>query len=261
MTAGAKLLWVDSGLHSLSVAPMGSTPNVTGGMNLPSVLVVTPNAGKAATVEIITDPNTGNWIGAGGGTMVLRAPPGGGHILVTAYALPEQSTMPLELELRPIDAEHAAVVAAAAVAAETAVAARAPLRSEITLHIERFGDRRFSGEGWAGQLGSKLRIEALAVRPLEGISRGEIEYRAITRGGRETPWVTDGRLCGTRGQSLPLTGFAVQLASHLRDAFDVTYRGAFFTSGPAPLVRNGEPCLSPVRDDPLEAVEIRIVER
>jgi hypothetical protein len=255
MTAGAKLLWVAPGLHSLSVAPMGPTPSAAAGMILPAVLVVAPNAGKAATVEIVADPVSGNWIGAGGGTLVLRAPPAGGHVLVTAYALPGQATTPLELELHPIDAEHAATMAAAP------AAARPSLRSEITLHIERFGDRQFSNEGWAGQPGSKLRIEAFALRPLEGISRGEIEYRVFSRGGRDTPWATDGQLCGTRGQSRPLTGFAVRLASHLRDAYDVTYRGAFFTGGPSQPVRNGEPCLSPVRDDPLEAVEIRIAER
>jgi hypothetical protein len=73
--------------------------------------------------------------------------------------------------------------------------------------------------------------------------------------------MTDGRLCGTRGQGQPLTGFAVRLSAALRDAFDVSYRGSFFQSGPTVLVRNGEPCVSPVRDDSLEAIEIIIVTR
>jgi hypothetical protein len=229
---------------------MGVIPSAVGGMNLPAVLVVAANAAEHAEVEIVGGPNVGNWIGAGGGTLVLRAPPAGGHVLVTAYALPQQGTTPLELELHPIDSEHAAPIAP-----------QATLRSEIVLHIERLGDRRFAGGGWAGLPGSKLRIEAFAVRPLERISVKEIEYRGLASGGGEMPWVTDGLLCGTRGQGLPLHGFAVRLAPHLREAFDVVYRGAFFVGGLTTRVRNGEVCVSPIRDDALEAVEIALLER
>jgi hypothetical protein len=180
MTAGAKLLWVDPGLYGLTVASMGPSPVAAGGMSLPAALVVAPDTGSAVAVEIISDANSGNWIGAGGGTLVLRSPPAGGHVLVTAYALPEQGAAPLELSLHPINGEHPALMAA------TSAAARRPLRREITLHIERVGDRLFSDDGWAGRIGSRLRIEAFAVRPLEEIPRGEIEYCAFTRGSRET---------------------------------------------------------------------------
>jgi hypothetical protein len=253
MIASAKLLWVDPGPHSLTIASLGATPDAAAGMSLPAVSVTTPDTGNGAAVEILAAQGVGTWIGADGGSVVLRAPAEGGHVLVTTYALPDQTISPPEIDLRQIDDEQAAMASAPD---ET----RRPLRAEVILHIERAGDRRFPAEGWAGRVGSHLRIEAIAVHPLELISRGEIEYKAFSHGGRETPWVTDGKLCGTRGQSLPLTGFAVRLAPHLRDGFDVEYRGSFFTGGPVPIVRNGEDCKAPLTDDPLEAVEIKIME-
>jgi hypothetical protein len=60
---------------------------------------------------------------------------------------------------------------------------------------------------------------------------------------------------------LPLIGFAVRLASHLADRFEVTYQGSFFMSGISGVHRNGEPCRSTTGDDPLEAINIRLVER
>jgi hypothetical protein len=252
IAAEAQLFWVDRGRYHLTIAPMQSALGVAGGMSLPSVQVVTPNAGDPSAVEIIGEPEA-NWIGSGGGTIVVRSPPEGGHLLVTAYTLPDQPTSPLEIDLQPVDDDPSGETSEAST--------NLGPRLEIVLHIERAGDRRFAGAAWAGRLGSRLRIEAMAVYPIEVISRGEIEYKVFTHGGRETPWVANGQLCGTRGQSLALTGFAVRLAPQLRDRFDIVYRGAFFNSGPGPFVSNGQACVAPLPSDPLEAVEIRIVER
>ena len=251
IVASAKLLWAEPGLHSLVVAPARAPSSGVAGMTLPALLVTAPNLGGREAVELIS---ARGWIGAEGGSVVLRAPAEGGHVLVTVYMLPDQPAIPLDVELYPIDSTPAATGRPA-----SATAGAASLRTEIVLHIEREGDRRFTAGGWAGRLGSGLRVEALAIRPLEAILPSEIEYKAYTRGGRETPWVTDGRLCGTRGQSLPLTGFAVRLASRLRDEYEIVYRGSFFASGRSPVMRDSEPCVAPLPDDPLEAVEVRIV--
>jgi hypothetical protein len=215
-----------------------------------------PDSGGAASVELLGTTGAGSWIGPEGGLVLLRGPPGGGHVLVTSYMPPGQPAVPLDIDLRPLEQKPAARTATPISAAPAAA-----LPMELVLHIEREGDRHFATGGWAGRLGSRLRIEALAVRPLGAIRRGEIEYKVYAADGRETPWVTEGKLCGTRGQSLPLTGFAVRLAPRLSGEFDVVYRGAFFASGPVPAVRNGEPCVPPLPGDPLEAVEVRIVAR
>ena len=69
------------------------------------------------------------------------------------------------------------------------------------------------------------------------------------------------RESGTRGQRLPLTGFAVRLAPQVSHRFDVLYEGAFFESGIAGPFRNGELCLPPLADDPLEAINVRVIRR
>jgi hypothetical protein len=87
----------------------------------------------------------------------------------------------------------------------------------------------------------------------------DIEFKALGPNRRQTPWVTDAKLCGTRGQGMPLIGFAIRMAPHLADRFDVVYQGAFFESGVVGPNRNGELCVAPLADDPLEAISVRVV--
>ena len=95
-----------------------------------------------------------------------------------------------------------------------------------------------------------------------GIAPGDIEFKGFLPRGGETQWVQGGLLCGTRGRRLPLTGFAVRLAPRLATRFDVVYQGSFFSEGISAPERNGQPCRGAgSADDPLEAMNIRILER
>jgi hypothetical protein len=116
------------------------------------------------------------------------------------------------------------------------------------------------GDGW-GALGRKLRIEAFSIRPLERIAPADIEFKGFLPRGGETQWVRGGVMCGTRGRRLPLIGFAVRMAPQLSGRFDVIYQGSFFGGGISSPYRNGQPCRAATADDPLEAVNLRIVER
>ena len=60
---------------------------------------------------------------------------------------------------------------------------------------------------------------------------------------------------------MPLTGFAIRLAAHAQEQFDVVYDGAFFESGVVGPYRNGELCTPPIGDDPLEAINVRLTRR
>src|SRR5262249_2789949 len=97
-------------------------------------------------------------------------------------------------------------------------------------------------------------IEAFSVRPLEKLAPTDIEYKAYGPGGRETPWVTSAALCGTRGQGVALTGFAIRLTGEASERFDAVYEGAFAESGVSGQRRNGEPCVPSRVDDALEAM-------
>ena len=281
----ARLIRVDPGLHVLTVGPMAGLSHPLEGIALPAIQISSPPSDRFDPVEIMTAWNdTGAWLGSSGGVVVLRSPPGGGNLLITAYAEPgAPPAFPEEIDVRPLErlgpvgrrAEADRIVVARKTAADPdALASRigtAPsvlptvdpreADIQITLHIERQGDRVFPARGWAGNLGRRMRIEAFSISPRSKLSASDLEYKAFGPQGRETRWTTDGRLCGTRGRGLPLTGFAIQPLPHLRDRFDVIYQGAFFDSGVTEPCRNGAPCLPARTDDVLEAINLRVVAR
>jgi DNA end-binding protein Ku len=146
-------------------------------------------------------------------------------------------------------------------AAEPAEPGPHDVGTEILLHIMGLGDRRYVEPGWAGNPGSKRQIEALSIRPRDGLTPSAIEFRVFAQEGRATAWVSNGNYAGTRGRNLPLTGFAVRPAGELGERLEIAYEGSFFEGGVVGPKRNGELCVSPVADDPLEAVRVTILDQ
>lgn len=257
--ACSRIFVLNEGLYAAEVGELSPQESGKAGIDLPAIHVSAPPSEEYDTVEIATTSgDVPNWFGAKGGVAIVRSPAGGGVLLVTAYG-PPAATAALKVDIRRLD--RSASESRYAPPPAVPLPAERSIASEIVLHIEREGDRRFPAEGWVGNRGRRLRVEAFAIRPLEGLSTGDIEYKAFGPNGRETPWVSDAKLCGTRGRGLPLTGFAVRIAPHLRDRFEVVYEGAFFNSGVAGPHRDGEPCMPSVFDDPLEAINLRVIER
>jgi hypothetical protein len=199
------------------------------------------------------------WLGEQGGTVIINVPPGGGSALVTVYGITQDAALP---PVKVLNLQNPADLAGALASTNTGSdRSGRELNVELILHIERQGDRRELAQGWIGNPGQELRVEGFAVRALEVLNPGDIEYMGFGLGGRQTPWMTDTKLCGTRGRGLPLTGFAVRLAHRVSDRFDVIYEGYFFRGGASGPVRNGEPCLPSITDDSLSAIRLRVVER
>jgi len=259
LAAAASLVRLEEGLYALGIGPMPGLPDCSPLVALPAILLSAPPAGRNGCVEIIgTSGDAAGWVGYDGGTVVVKSPPGGGYLWVTAYGPPECAmALPL-VEPRRLDRPCSR---GAPLPQLDAVIEPDEIPTEIVLHMERIGDQRFAGQGWIGNRGRKLRIEAFSIRPTERLAASDIEFKGLGPNGRETPWVTDAKLCGTRGQHLPLTGFAVRLAPHVGDRFDVLYQGAFFESGVAGPHRNGTLCISAIADDPLEAINVRVIRR
>jgi hypothetical protein len=263
-----RMLRVDEGLYALRVGELlGASGNIAG-MNLPIAQVAVPFHEDGNAVEIVAGfPRRGSWIDKTGGTLILRSPTGGGYVVVTAYGAGPAQTSTLTLDLQRLDGlganlapSGAGIVGTAGTAAPGFTGTR-DVSTEILLHIERAGDRLFPGRGWVGALGRRMRIEAMSIRPLEHIAPGDIEMKGFLPNGGETPWVPGGTLCGTRGRGLPLTGFAVRVAPQHAARFDVRYQGSFFAGGISELRQNGDPCRATIADDPLEAINVRLIER
>jgi hypothetical protein len=120
----------------------------------------------------------------------------------------------------------------------------------------------FTNTPWVGRVAPGLWIESFSIKSLERFEPKDIEYKGLTGSGFETPWLSDGEPCGTKGMSTPLVGFAVRLKPSLQTAaYDCEYSGYFksgLTVGP---LRNGAPCRSSVASDPLEGIQVRICKR
>jgi hypothetical protein len=135
------------------------------------------------------------------------------------------------------------------------------LGTEILLHIMGLGDRRYIEPGWAGNPGSHRQVEAISIRPRDGMPPSAVEFRVFAQEGRATAWVSNGNYAGTRGRGLPLTGFAVRPAPDHRDDVEIVYEGCFFEGGVVGPKRNGELCMSPIENDPLEAIRVSMFPR
>jgi hypothetical protein len=258
-SAMAKLVALEQGLYALEIDESLSLRGEVSGLQVPSVQVSAPRGERGRGAEIFGISGHGDtWFDRAGGTVIVQSPPGGAFVLVTAYGLPAQVVSVPDIRVRRIDRPRSN-----GAAARSADPAEEPeeVRSEIVLHMERLGDRRLPAEGWVGNRGKRLRIEAFSIRPVDTLLARDIEFKALGPKGRQTPWVTDAKLCGTRGQGLPLTGFAIRLAPQAAERFDVVYQGAFFESGVAGPSRNGELCTPPIGDDPLEAINVRLIRR
>jgi hypothetical protein len=255
----ANLVALDHGLYALDIGESPGTLGQVSSLQVPAVHVCALRNERERSAEIIGTSGCGDsWLDREGGTVVVKSPEGGAHVLVTAYGLPAQAVSVPDIQVRRLDRPRSN---GAVPRSPDPVDEPEEIRSEIVLHVERLGDRRFPEEGWAGNRGKKLRIEAFSIRPIDTLLARDIEFKALGPKGRQTPWVTDAKLCGTRGQGLPLTGFAIRLAPHVAERFDVVYQGAFFESGVAGPYRNGELCIPSITDDPLEAINVRLIRR
>jgi hypothetical protein len=259
----ANIVALEQGLYALEI---GESPGMLGqvsSLQVPTVHVSALRNERERSAEIIGTSGPGDsWLDREGGTVIVKSPAGGAHVLLTVYGLPAQAVSVPDIQVRRLDRPRSNGAAPRSPdPADYPADDPAEIRSEIVLHVERLGDRRFPGEGWAGNRGKKLRIEAFSIRPVDTLLARDIEFKALGPKGRQTPWVTDAKLCGTRGQGLPLTGFAIRLAPHIAERFDVVYQGAFFESGVVGPHRNGELCISPISDDPLEAINVRLIRR
>jgi len=133
---------------------------------------------------------------------------------------------------------------------------------QIGTHIRTRGDMNFANVPWAGRVAPGLWIESFSVQPLEHFAAGDIEYKGLTGSGFETPWLSDNKMCGTKGMATPLVGFAIRLKpSSAAAAYDCEYSGYFQSGTTVGPLRNGAPCRSSVANDSLEGIQVRLVKR
>jgi GT2 family glycosyltransferase/glycosyltransferase involved in cell wall biosynthesis len=275
LSVTAEILPLAKGIYQFSVR--SATPKRVGEdgeLILPAIHVGLGPGVPLENAEIMTGlHNSGAWLCEQRDLLVMKVKAGPTLVILTSVR--SEGMAPLEITVERLDNRQrkarAPAPAAAAAAPPAPLALQAPaalgaapkqaLPIEVMAHISNRGDVAFADGYWAGAPAEGLPIEAFQIRAREGIAPKDLEYKALTASGVETPWVSSGEFCGTRGAGLPLVGFAVRTKGDGGEEFDCEYRGAFRSGKIVGPVTNGAPCRSTEREDPLVAVQLTIVRR
>jgi GT2 family glycosyltransferase len=289
LSASVQVLPLPPGLYLFSVkAASPVTAKSTGLLSLPAVHVGLGPGVRSEQVEFVAGPSTqGAWLFAQGDLLVTKVSGTGATLIMTSMRAPGGEVLSIKVER--LEARAAAIDAPRPTAAEvplpsavrstrrapdkrlvkksskpaiSAVANDLPLPVRIGAHIRTRGDMNFEDLPWAGRVAPGLWIESFSVRPLKGFAAQDIEYKGLTGSGFETPWLSDDKMCGTKGMAVPLVGFAVRLKpSSAAAIYDCEYSGYFQSGSTVGPLRNGAPCRSTVANDPLEGIQVRLVRR
>jgi GT2 family glycosyltransferase len=288
LSASVQVLPLPAGLYLFSVKATSPGPaNTDGQLSLPAMHVGLGPGVRSDQVEFIAGPSThGAWLFSNGDLLVTKVNGSGATLILTSVRAPGGEVLSIKVER--LD-ERSEVTTPAATAPPitpsktpspahngagtspskepgksvfSSAAGDLPLPVQIGTHIRTRGDMNFANVPWAGRVAPGLWIESFSVRPLERFAAADIEYKGLTGSGFETPWLSDNKMCGTKGMATPLVGFAIRLKpSPAAAAFDCEYSGYFqsgMTIGP---LRNGAPCRSSVANDSLEGIQLRLVKR
>jgi GT2 family glycosyltransferase len=272
-SASVQILPLPPGLYLFAVKSEHPVHKPTDGqLQLPALHVGLGPGVSFDQVEFVAGPRTnGAWLFAHddllvakvkgiGATMVLTAVRGaGGEVLSIKVERLDTRT-----DVLNTGAAKSGAVGAAAKPSTTkkSTADGDPLPMVIAAHIRSRGDMAFTDGPWAGRVAPGLWIESFSIRPLERFTANDIEYKGLTGSGYETAWLSDDEMCGTKGLSVPLVGFAVRLKpSPLAAAYDCEYSGYFKSGVTIGALHNGAPCRSTVANDPLEGIQVIIRKR
>lgn len=254
--AAARLVPLERGLYELRLAAVNGMGSAYG-LALPAArIAAAPNGGAAIAVSD-AQGRAACWLEGAGDALFVRTTERGA-VLVTAYLLPDASPRAVELEIRRLDPPAAPV----RLRLGDPPGDGAPAVIDAVAHIHGRGDVPFADAAWIGRLGPEAWLEAFVLEPRDPAVAAAIEYKGLTASGIETPWLGSGALCGTRGQNLPLVGFAVrQKAGAGGTRLDCEYSGAFRSGAVVAPRRNGAPCRSALDGDALEGLQLRIIRR
>ena len=278
MSAAVQILPLPVGLYLFSVRTgTPSAPAAAGKLALPALHVGLGPGVRPELVEFVAGPaSSGTWLFSPADMFVVKVTGPGATLVLTSVRAPGGETLAVRIERLEGRSETQAQPAAPSLAPKPApafAAQAAPPRDEVQLpenavplrikaHIRTRGDQTYAEVPWAGRAGQGLWIESFSVQPLEGLGAKDIEYKGLTGSGFETPWITNDQMCGTKGMSVPLIGFALRLkAGAVPDGYDCQYSGYFQSGTICGPFGNGTPCRSTVANDPLEGIQIVIVQR
>ncbi len=282
LSSSVQVLPLSAGLYLFSVKASGATvSNAENPSSLPAMHVGLGPGVPSQHVEFMEGPSThGAWLFAATDLLVAKIHASGATLMLTSVRAAGGEALSIKVER--LNARAADAMTRSTDPARTGEAPRdaalerapallssdrtlfgptgdRPLAVRICAHIRSRGDMTFDDVPWAGRLGTGLWIESFTVRPFDPLSAADIEYKALTGSGFETPWLSDDKVCGTKGMAVPLVGFALRLKANAAAEYDCEYSGYFQSGVTVGPLLNGAPCRSTVANDPLEGIQIRLL--
>lgn len=237
LRVSANLMTLDTGVYCVFPAPGSRSPDPATGLPGVRITRCPGMAGRPEAVSISTFRDDG-WLD--NTAALVRVTDGPAQVLVTIYQAAGQP------------AENAPRLQVLRLAGDPAVAgsdAAAPAAKErdadVMAHIQGAGDIPGQFGEWIGKRGSRAWIEGFGLSDKGPIAPGDVEYQGVLGRGWLSPWVDNGKFCGSRGMALPLLGLNVRLKGAAAKEYTVRYSATFIDGSAVGPVEEGVACEAP----------------
>jgi hypothetical protein len=259
LVSSVQVLRLPEGIYCFTVKQGGAVREADGVLALPALQVGDAPDGLSGSVDFLTGSSSGErWLAHRTDMVVVRIAGGDASLSLTSVHKQDSSSLAVEVERLNAHANWLIGEVKEAKVFSERSSDSFPIR--MTAHIRYVGDLDFD-TGLAGWPGQKMWIEGFAISAVGNLPPDSLEYRGLVANGLQTPWLKCKAFCGSRGEGMPLLGYAVRLRPGFGNQYVCTYSGSFFSGAKVGPVQNGELCSSDLPGDPLEAIEIRLLHR
>jgi hypothetical protein len=250
LRVSANLMTLDKGVYCVFPAPGSRAPDPDSGLPGVRITRCPGMTGRPEAVSISTFREDG-WLD--NTAALVRVTDGTAQVLVTIYQLAGQP------------GENAPRLQVLRLAGDPAVAGSEPAApaaaikerdADVMAHIQASGDVPGQFGEWIGKRGSRMWIEGFGISDKGPIGPGDVEYQGVLGRGWLSPWVDNGKFCGSRGMALPLLGLNVRLKGAAAKQYAVRYSATFIDGSAVGPVEEGTACEAPG----LAALESFIIE-
>jgi hypothetical protein len=239
LRVSANLMALETGVYCVFPAPGSRSPDAATG--LPGVRITRcPGiVGRPEAVSISTFRDDG-WLD--NTAALVRVTDGPAQVLVTIYQMAGQ---PAENAPRLQVLRLAGDPAVAGPQAAAPAPAPKEANADVMAHIQGAGDVPGQFGEWIGKRGSRNWIEGFGISDKGPVALGDMEYQGVLGRGWLSPWVDNGKFCGSRGMALPLLGLNVRLKGAAAKDYTVRYSATFIDGSSVGPVEEGTACEAP----------------
>ncbi len=237
LRVSANLMTLETGVYCVFPAPGSRSPEPATGLPGVRITRCPGMAGRPEAVSISTFREDG-WLD--NTAALVRVTDGPAQVLVTIYQAAGQP------------AENAPRLQVLRLAGDPAVAGSEPPAlapkekdADVMAHVQGAGDVPGHFGEWIGKRGSRAWVEGFGISDKGPLAPGDVEYQGVLGRGWLSPWVDNGKFCGSRGMALPLLGLNVRLKGEAAKQYALRYSATFIDGSAVGPVEAGTACEAP----------------